>query len=90
MVHRSAFRKVFSHQTSDLECVAGSSNTVWNPPTIFRPGLTATVQQRFPPLSCVQLSQESLLFLNDDVLTSNDSKTILHGLYRIQRNCQYK
>ena len=43
MVHRSAFRKVFSHQTRDLECFADSSNTVWNPPTIFRPGLTATV-----------------------------------------------
>ena len=33
---------VSSHQTRDLECVADSSNTPWDPPTILCPDLTAT------------------------------------------------
>ena len=47
MVRRRAIRKVFSHPTRDLECFLESSNTPWNPSTIFRPSQNATVQQRF-------------------------------------------
>ena len=43
---RIAVRKVFSHQTRDLECFTDSSSTPWNPPIIFHPDLIATVQQK--------------------------------------------
>ena len=69
---------MFVHQTRDLECFAYSSNTLWNPPTIFRPGPTETTMQNFLPLSCELVSQQSRLFLNGEVSTNNDSKMSLH------------
>ena len=43
---RTAINLVSSRQTRDLECFAESSNTPWNPPTIFCPDLIATILQR--------------------------------------------
>ena len=44
-VLRIAFHEVSSHQTRNLECFADSSSIPWNPPTIFRPDLNATVSR---------------------------------------------
>ena len=42
------------------------------------------------PKFCALLSQQSHLFLNDEVLTCNDSRKDLHTPCRIPRNCQCK
>ena len=52
MVLRTTFHKVSSHQTRDLECFADSSSIPWNPPTIFRPDLIATVPRMSLPQFC--------------------------------------
>ena len=58
---RIASHKVSSHQR-DLECFADSSSIPWNPPTIFRPDLIATVPLMSLPQFCALLSQQSRWF----------------------------
>ena len=90
MVRRIAVRKLFSHQTRDLECFAESSDTPWSPPTIHCPDLIATVQQTFLLLLFVPLFQQYHLSLYGEVLTYNDTRIGLHKLCHILWNCQCK
>ena len=90
MVHWSASHKVSSHQTRDLVYFADSSNTPWNPPTIFHPDLIATVPPMSLLLLCALLSQQSHVFPICAVLTINDSRKDLHNICQILGKCQCK
>ena len=59
---------VFSHQTRDLVCFADSSDIPWNPPTIFRPDLSATIPQMSLPSFCALLFRQSHLSQIDEVV----------------------
>ena len=84
---RPAFHMVSSHQTRDLECVAGSSSTPWNPPTNLCPdGIAIAPQMSL----CALLFRQSHVFLICVVLTYNDSRIIPRKTCQIPRNCQCK
>ena len=63
MVFLTAFHKVSSHQTRDLEFFADSSSIPWNPLTIFRPDLIATVPQR--PSFTLRTALSAILLVSD-------------------------
>ena len=87
---RTAFHKVSSHQTRDLERFADRYSIPWKLPTIFHPDLTATVPQMSRLSLYALLFQQSHVFLICVALTYNDSRKDLHRLCQIARNYQCK
>ena len=66
---------VFASEARDPICCADSCNISWNPSTPFHPYLIVTKQELSFFLSfCVLRYQQSDFFLNDKVMTYNDSK----------------
>ena len=59
-------------------------------PTIFHPGLNATMPQMSLLSLCALLSQQFHLFPICAVLTNNDSRKGLHNIFQVQGNCQCK
>ena len=67
--------------------IAGTFHGICPP---FFIDLIATILQRYLPLLCALLSQQSHLFLICVVSTYNESRKDLHKLGHIPRNCQCK
>ena len=80
----------FSHLPGGLELFADSNSIPENQPTIFHPGLIATVQQSSLLLFCEPPSQQYHLSRNGEALRYNDSRITLHRLCQIPRKCPYE
>ena len=90
MVFWTAFHKVSSHQTIDLESFADSSNIPWNPPTIVRQHHTDRKQMGLLREQCVEWKKGHLRCCCNQVRPMNDSKIILHRVCQIRRNFKCK
>ena len=81
---RTAFHVVSPHQTRNLECFADSSNVPWNPLTVLRPDLIATILQMCLHSFCALLFLQSHLSPICVALTYNDSRIIPHKTCQVQ------